>query len=148
MNTLMGNGVQLTLEQWMPEIFQKPIVGICAPCQDFSISGARAGLQGDRSSLVREVFRLLNDLEEKQRPEWLIYENVKGMLSSNKGYDFLSIIIELDELGMIANGKLSTQKTMVSHNQEKGCILSDILEDAVPKEYFLSSQRMEQIAIK
>lgn len=73
--------------------------GFGAPCQDFSISGARAGLQGDRSSLVREVFRLLNDLEEEKRPEWLIYENVKGMLSSNKGFDFLSILIELDELG-------------------------------------------------
>lgn len=53
-----------------------------APCQDFSIAGKRAGLDGNRSSLVREIFRLLNELPKKDRPEWLIYENVKGMLLS------------------------------------------------------------------
>ena len=70
-----------------------------APCQDFSIAGKRAGLDGDRSSLVREVFRILGELEEKDRPEWLIYENVKGMLSSNRGGDFLYIILAMEELG-------------------------------------------------
>jgi DNA (cytosine-5)-methyltransferase 1 len=70
-----------------------------APCQDFSFAGKRAGLDGDRSSLVREVFRALGELEEKDRPEWLIYENVKGMLSSNRGGDFLSIILAMEELG-------------------------------------------------
>jgi DNA (cytosine-5)-methyltransferase 1 len=70
-----------------------------APCQDFSVSGQRKGLDGDRSSLVREVFRVLGELEEEHRPEWLIYENVKGMLSSNRGWDFLAILLELDELG-------------------------------------------------
>lgn len=70
-----------------------------APCQDFSIAGKRAGLDGDRSSLIREVFRVLGELEEKDRPEWLIYENVKGMLSSNRGGDFLSIILAMEELG-------------------------------------------------
>ncbi|WP_241651078.1 DNA cytosine methyltransferase, partial [Rosenbergiella nectarea] len=43
-----------------------------APCQDFSIAGKRAGLEGDRSSMVREVFRLLWELEEEHRPEWLL----------------------------------------------------------------------------
>lgn len=70
-----------------------------APCQDFSVAGKRAGLDGDKSSLIREVFRVLGELEEKDRPEWLIYENVKGMLSSNRGGDFLSIILAMEELG-------------------------------------------------
>lgn len=70
-----------------------------APCQDFSIAGKRAGLEGDRSSLVREIFRLLEERKEEDRPEWLIYENVKGMLSSNRGIDFLSILSEMDRLG-------------------------------------------------
>lgn len=70
-----------------------------APCQDFSVAGKRAGLDGDRSSLVREVFRILGELEEDDRPEWLIYENVKGMLSSNGGRDYLAILLEMDELG-------------------------------------------------
>lgn len=71
-----------------------------APCQDFSIAGKRAGLEGDRSSLVREVFRLLKETKEKYRPEWLFYENVKGMLSSNKGFDFLEILSEMDRGGV------------------------------------------------
>lgn len=70
-----------------------------APCQDFSVAGLRRGMDGDRSSLVREVFRVIGELEEDDRPEWLIYENVKGMLSSNGGRDYLAILLEMDELG-------------------------------------------------
>lgn len=70
-----------------------------APCQDFSVARKRAGLDGDRSSLVREIFRLVREKGEENKPEWLIYENVKGMLSSNRGFDFLAILLEMDELG-------------------------------------------------
>ena len=70
-----------------------------APCQDFSVAGHRKGLEGDRSSLVREVFRAISELEEADRPTWIIYENVKGMLSSNRGYDFAAILIEMEQLG-------------------------------------------------
>ena len=70
-----------------------------APCQDFSVAGKRAGLDGDRSSLVREIFRLVREKGAENQPEWLIYENVKGMLSSNRGFDFLAILLEMDELG-------------------------------------------------
>ena len=73
-----------------------------APCQDFSIArvGSREGLDGDRSSLVREIFRLLEEKEPKSRPEWLIYENVRGMLSSNKGWDFAAILSEFHRGGV------------------------------------------------
>ena len=72
-----------------------------APCQDFSVAGARKGLDGDRSSLVREIFRLLDEISSGggSRPEWLCYENVTGMLSSNAGFDFLAILLEMDERG-------------------------------------------------
>ena len=70
-----------------------------APCQDFSLAGLRKGLDGERSSLVGEVFRLIEEKAE-DKPEWLVYENVKGMLSSNNGWDFFSIIAEMDELGV------------------------------------------------
>lgn len=70
-----------------------------APCQDFSVAGNRKGLEGDRSSLVRVVFDIIRETDEADRPEWLIYENVKGMLSSNAGRDYLAILMEMDELG-------------------------------------------------
>lgn len=90
-----------------------------APCQDFSISGKRQGLKGDRSSLVREIFRLLEEQEEQNRPEWLIYENVKGMLSSNKGLDYLSILSEMDRLGYDIEWQNINSKWFVPQNRER-----------------------------
>ena len=91
-----------------------------APCQDFSLAGKRKGLEGDRSSLVREVFRILSELREEDRPEWLIYENVKGMLSSNRGYDFLSILLELDEGGYDIEWQIFNSKDFgVPQNRER-----------------------------
>jgi DNA (cytosine-5)-methyltransferase 1 len=91
-----------------------------APCQDFSIAGQRKGLDGDRSSLVREVFRVLGECKEEDRPEWLIYENVKGMLSSNRGFDFLAILLELDELGYDCEWEIFNTKNFgVPQNRER-----------------------------
>ena len=90
-----------------------------APCQDFSIAGKRAGLDGDRSSLIREIFRLLEEQEEQDRPEWLIYENVKGMLSSNRGLDYLSILSELDRLGYDIEWQNINSKWFVPQNRER-----------------------------
>lgn len=89
-----------------------------APCQDFSVAGKRAGLDGDRSSLVREIFRLLEEQEEKNRPEWIIYENVKGMLSSNRGLDYLSILSEMDRLGYDIEWQNINSKWFVPQNRE------------------------------
>ena len=91
-----------------------------APCQDFSIAGKRAGLSGDRSSLIREVFRVLEELPEEDRPEWLIYENVKGMLSSNRGGDFGAILLEMGELGYDTEWQLFNTKNFgVPQNRER-----------------------------
>ena len=90
-----------------------------APCQDFSVAGKRAGLDGDRSSLVREIFRLLEEQEEKDRPEWIIYENVKGMLSSNRGLDYLSILSEMDRLGYDIEWQNINSKWFVPQNRER-----------------------------
>lgn len=91
-----------------------------APCQDFSIAGERKGLEGDRSSLVREVFRIIGEIEEEDRPEWIIYENVKGMFSSNKGFDYLEILIAMDELGYDIEWQLFNSKDWgVPQNRER-----------------------------
>ena len=70
-----------------------------APCQSFSVAGKREGLEG-KSGLIREIFRILGEIPEEGRPEWLFYENVKGMLSSNKGFDFLAILLEMEQGGV------------------------------------------------
>lgn len=88
-------------------------------CQDFSIAGKRAGLDGDRSSLIREIFRLLEEQKEENRPEWLIYENVKGMFSSNRGLDYLSILSEMDRLGYDIEWQNINSKWFVPQNRER-----------------------------
>ena len=65
------------------------------PCQDFSVAGLRAGLDGDRGNLSLEFLRLADRL----RPRWLVWENVPGVLSSNGGRDFGSILGGMVELG-------------------------------------------------
>ena len=90
-----------------------------APCQDFSIAGRRAGLEGERSSLVREIFRILEEIEEAYKPEWLIYENVKGMLSASRGLDFLSILTEMDRLGYDAEWQIVNSRWYVPQNRER-----------------------------
>lgn len=90
-----------------------------APCQDFSIAGLRKGLGGERSSLIGEVFRIIEEKAE-DKPEWLVYENVKGMLSSNNGWDFLSILLAMDELGYDVEWQtLNTKDFGLPQNRER-----------------------------
>ena len=66
-----------------------------SPCQDLSIAGKRAGLEGERSSLFFEYVRALR---EKQ-PAYFLWENVAGALSSNEGWDFAEVQAHLAESG-------------------------------------------------
>lgn len=65
------------------------------PCQDISIAGKRAGLQGKRSGLFFEIIRIIH----KSKPSIVFLENVEGLLSSNGGWDFAKILTELDGEG-------------------------------------------------
>ena len=64
------------------------------PCQDVSVAGRREGLAGSKSGLWFEFYRILEEL----RPRWVVIENVPGLLSSNKGRDFATILQGLAEL--------------------------------------------------
>lgn len=75
-----------------------------SPCQDLSIAGKRAGLAGARSGLFMEQIRVVKEMREhdKQlgwageliRPRYMVWENVPGALSSNKGRDFAAVLEE------------------------------------------------------
>lgn len=75
----------------------KPVDVICGgfPCQDVSVAGKRAGLAGERSGLWSEFARIIDELE----PKWVVIENVPGLLSSNRGRDFATVIRWLAERG-------------------------------------------------
>lgn len=65
------------------------------PCQSFSVAGLRGGLDDERGNLALEFCRLA----QRERPRWIVWENVPGVLSSNGGRDFGSILGALAELG-------------------------------------------------
>ena len=66
-----------------------------SPCQDFSLAGKRKGMGGERSSLVLEAIRLIDEC----RPGVFIWENVKGTFSSNNGADFAAILQAFANIG-------------------------------------------------
>ena len=65
------------------------------PCQDFSVAGLRAGVEGDRGSLTLDFCRLVGVL----RPKWVVWENVPGVLSSDGGRALGAFLGALAELG-------------------------------------------------
>jgi DNA (cytosine-5)-methyltransferase 1 len=65
------------------------------PCQSFSVAGLRKALEDPRGNLMLEFLRLANI----KRPRWLVWENVPGVLSSNGGRDFGSLLGALRYLG-------------------------------------------------
>ena len=65
------------------------------PCQSFSVAGLRKGLEDPRGNLALTYVGIL----DKFRPQWFIWENVPGVLSSGEGRDFGSFLGALGELG-------------------------------------------------
>ena len=68
-----------------------------SPCQDLSIAGKRAGLSGERSGLFMEQIRVIKEMREASGttcPRYMVWENVPGAFSSNKGKDFAAVLEE------------------------------------------------------
>jgi DNA (cytosine-5)-methyltransferase 1 len=64
-----------------------------SPCQDLSVAGKQAGLKGERSGLFMEMMRIINEMRsEAGKPRYVVWENVPGAFSSNKGEDFKAVL--------------------------------------------------------
>lgn len=75
-----------------------------SPCQDLSVAGKRAGLEGSRSSLFYEAIRIIKEMRDatdNEFPKWGIWENVVGALSSNGGADFGAVLDSLADAGAV-----------------------------------------------
>lgn len=72
------------------------------PCQDLSVAGPRTGLAGERSGLFYQLTRITHELQ----PAFLVWENVPGLLSSNRGLDFLAVLVELDRIGYVGGWRI------------------------------------------
>lgn len=80
------------------EIEPVDIITFGSPCQDMSIAGKRDGLGGSRSSLFYEAVRIIKEMRCKtdgRKPRFIVWENVPGAFSSNKGEDFKAVLEEV-----------------------------------------------------
>lgn len=83
------------------EIEPVDIISFGSPCQDMSIAGKRAGLEGNRSNLFYEAIRIIKEMRGKTNgkyPRYLLWENVPGAFSSNGGDDFRCVLEEFTKI--------------------------------------------------
>lgn len=104
-----------------------------SPCQDFSIAGKRAGLVGARSGLAYEYIRAL----EEKRPARFIWENVRGVLSSNRGWDFAAILNQMAQAGYSLQWQVLNAKYFgVPQNRERVFVIGTRTDLGSPGEVF------------
>lgn len=138
-----------------------------SPCQDFSLAGLQAGGDegsGTRSSLMYETIRIVNKL----KPKYVIWENVKNMISKKHIHNFNNYIDRMRELGytsfyQVLNAKdfgipqnrervftISIRNDLnkgfaFPQKQELKLKLKDMLEDNVEEKYYLSEKALNYI---
>lgn len=136
-----------------------------SPCQDFSLAGKQAGGDkdsGTRSSLMYETIRIV----EKLKPKYVVWENVKNLLSKKHRHNFDAYLHTMENLGytnyyQVLNAKdyiipqnrervftisiLGDNGFTFPPKQELKLKLKDLLEDEVDEKYYLSDEQIEKI---
>lgn len=142
------------------------------PCQSISVAGKMKGLKpdsGTRSSLLWDNIRLLSKAKENNKlPQYIMFENVKNLVSKKFIDDFNDLLDVLDELGFnsywsVINGKdcgipqsrervfvISIRKDIDNGKYgfpvpfDTGIRLKDVLEDQVDERYYLSDEKVQE----
>lgn len=97
------------------------------PCQDISVAGKQGGFtNGKRSSLFFKVTGLIRELKEEDKPSYLFIENVKNLLSINKGWDFAKLLIEMDEIGYDVEWDVLDSAQVVPQHRERIFIIGHL----------------------
>lgn len=138
-----------------------------SPCQDFSLAGLQAGGDegsGTRSSLMYETLRIV----DKLHPKYVIWENVKNVISKKHVHNFNNYITRMSELGYTSYYQVLNAKdygipqnrervftVSIRNDLDKGFIfppkkelklkLKDMLEDEVDEKYYLSDKQIEYL---
>lgn len=105
------------------EIEPVDIITFGSPCTDLSIAGKREGLEGKQSGLFHQAIRVIKEMRHKTNgkyPSYIVFENVPGAFSSNKGEDFRVV---LEEICQICVPKISVPG--FKGWMQDGCIMGD-----------------------
>jgi len=144
------------------EIPPVDIISFGSPCQNLSVAGNGKGLAGDASRLFYEAVRIIYEMRgatDGKYPKYIIWENVAGAFSSNKGQDFRRVLEEITKTeipmpnsgrwaaaGMVRSGgelRLGDSWTLNTGeypSEENESILCTVLEQSVPDRYYLSAK--------
>lgn len=97
------------------------------PCQSISVAGKKRGLSDlDKSGLFFQIIRILKETGEEAKPRWLFLENVKNLISINGGWDFATILAELDSVGYDVEWQCINSKDYVPQNRERIFIIGHL----------------------
>ena len=99
------------------------IITFGSPCTDMSIAGKREGLEGKQSVLFHQAIRIIKEMREDTNgryPRYIVWENVPGAFSSNKGEDFRTVLEEICRIRDAAVSVAGSAKW-----KPAGCILGD-----------------------
>lgn len=168
-NTIHGTSFETQdICKWDKDLKDIDLITHGSPCQDFSIAGKQAGgdiASGTRSSLMYETLRIV----EKIKPKYVLWENVKNILSKKHKHNFDNYINTMKALGynsyyQVLNAKdygipqnrervytISIRNDIDNNNfefpqkEELKIRLKDILEDKVDEKYYLSNEQINRI---
>ena len=156
------------ITQWNKDIEDVDLIMHGSPCQDFSLAGKQAGADegsGTRSSLMYETIRIVKNL----KPKYVVWENVRNVLSQKHKHNFDNYIQALNELDYNSYYKLLNAKDYgIPQNRERIFVISirkdidkkdfefpskqelklklkDMLEDEVDEKYYLSEKAIKYI---
>lgn len=140
--------------------YEAPIVDVViggSPCQDLSVAGKRAGLAGERSGLFMEQLRIIKEMREHDirngrsvqyiRPRYMVWENVPGAFSSNKGEDFRAV---LEETARVADKDAVIPMPPKGKWETAGCIMGEgwsIAWRVLDAQFWGVPQRRRRIAL-
>ena len=128
-----------------------------SPCQDLSVAGKRVGLAGERSGLFMDQIRIVKEMrnatsrqtgngsDQLSQPRYMVWENVPGAFSSNKGEDFRAV---LEEICWVCDPEISIPEPAKKKWLSSGTILGDgysVAWRTVDAQYWGVPQRRRRI---
>lgn len=155
------------IKTWDKDLKNIDLIMHGSPCQDFSLAGKGAGGDegsGTRSSLLYESLRII----EKLKPKYVVWENVKNLLSKKHKHNFVAYLSKMDDFGYKSYYQLLNAKDYgIPQNRERVFTISirkdidkgfefpkpfelklrlkDMLDDEVDEKYFLTDSQVESI---
>lgn len=118
------------------------------PCNDVSIQGGKEGLAGEKSGLFHTVIQLLAEKEQEDKPSYLVIENVKNLLSVNKGWDFAQILFSLEKCGYDAEWQIINSNGYLAQDRHRVYVIGHLRGRRTGKVFPVGRTSQNTIRIK